>query len=312
MLITESRLRQIIRDEMISIKNSKKIREAIVDIPSEKLSDIFDDEGKLHREVANTIRDAITKTQNWLSKTYNLRISEIFVVGAAVTFQYAPESDIDISVVIPNITKEQLKAVDDWMSVNLDYPNWSVNGSSRPYQFKPMANNNNYKHVDAAYDPIGQKWVKKPEFHKSKEEFEKRVANPESQERDLYAKVERNIKPSLQRLYLALLSDEQLKESLSPNLEELFISAYKRYEVIKNLRSKSYQQEPEGLISQNWGRGNLIYKFLDREGYTDVYSMIKTAIKSKFEKVDQKFIEDLKEKLEKVITDEEGYQVATS
>ena len=33
-----------------------------------------------------------------------------------------------------------------------------------------------------------------------------------------------------------------------------------------------------GRISQNWGAGNIIFKFLERDGYIDLFKMIKKAL----------------------------------
>ena len=67
-------------------------------------------------------------------------------------------------------------------------------------------------------------------------------------------------------------------------------TVYKVYEKIKNMRGKAYSGKDKRVqqrISQNWGTGNIIYKFLDREGYNDVFAMIKKAVRSNFEIVDQ-------------------------
>ena len=285
------------------------VQEAIIDAPSERLSDIFDDNGVMRQEVTNIIRDAVSKLRQWLSQTYpGLDVTEVFVVGAAVTYQFAPTSDVDISVVIPGMNAEQADAIDDWMADNLVYPDWSVEGSSRPFQFKPMENNKNYAHVDSAYNPFENSWIKEPDLQHAQAEFERYVTDPESKENKMYQAVERAIQPSLQRLYQALES-EVVNEAASEALKDLLLKAYKRYEKIKTMRKKAYSADPgeTGRISQNWWTGNIIYKFLDREGYTDVYGDIKKAVKSKFANLDQSFLDGLKQKLARVVSDEIGF-----
>jgi len=292
---------------------NKYIKEAIVDVPAEKLSDIFDDNGVINEKVVSVIEDAKNKIEKFLQTNYKgFQVTEMFIVGAAVTYQFSPISDIDISVVIPQMTKER-KPINEWMETNLIYNNWSVAGSKRPFQFKPLSSNGNYANADAAYDPFTKKWLKKPDFQKAKQEYEKIISDPQSNERQLYIKYEKMIQPSLQRLYSALESDK-LQESISNELQNLFKSAFKRYEILKTKRSSSYEQAPEktGLISQNWGTGNVLYKFLDREGYNEVYEYIKKAIKSNFEIVDQNYLNTLKQMLQKVLASEHGYSVSES
>ena len=293
---------------------NKYLKEAIVDVPAEKLSDIFDDNGVINEKVVSIIKDAKNKIEKFLQTNYKgFQVTEMFIVGAAITYQFSPSSDIDITVIIPQMTKENRKPINDWMETNLTYNNWSVAGSDRPFQFKPLNSNGNYDNADAAYDPFGKKWLKKPDFQKAKQEYEKIISNPQSKERQLYIGYERAIQPSLQRLYSALESNK-LQESISNELQNLFKSAFKRYEILKTKRGSSYEQAPEktGLISQNWGTGNVLYKFLDREGYNEIYEYIKKAIKSNFEIVDQKYLNNLKQMLQKVVTSKHGYSVSES
>jgi hypothetical protein len=270
--------------------------EAIVDVPSKKLSDIFDDNGKMKKEVVNTIHRGIKEIQTAFPK---LEITDYFVVGAAVTYQYTDESDIDTTVVVSkDLDKDLFKKVDKWIEHNLD-PKYKY--GKRPYQFKINANGRENKNADAAYDVKKQEWIKAPDAERTSADYEKVVNDPNSYERKIYMSVERSIQPSLQRL------DQQIKKdnSLTNAVKELMQSAYKKYEIIKNFRGKSYgsDKRTDSRISQNWGVGNVIYKFLDREGYINVFSEIKRAIKSNYD-VDLK---ELSSKLNKVVNDEIGY-----
>ena len=270
--------------------------EAIVDAPSKKLSDIFDDNGKMKNEVVNTIHRGIKEIQTAFT---GLEITDYFVVGAAVTYQYTDESDIDTTVVVSkDLDKDLFKKVDKWIEHNLD-PKYKY--GKRPYQFKINAKGRENKNADAAYDVRKQEWIKAPDAERTSADYEKVVNDPKSYERKIYMAVERSIQPSLQRL------DQQIKKdnSLTNAVKELMQSAYKKYEIIKNFRGKSYgsDKRTDSRISQNWGVGNVIYKFLDREGYTNVFSEIKHAIKSNYD-VDLK---ELSSKLNKVVNDEIGY-----
>jgi len=297
------------------------VQEAIIDAPSERLSDIFDDKGSLKPQVVAIVQDAIKKFNQWLAQEYSdLKVTEVFIVGAAVTYQFGKTSDIDTTFVIPGMNAEQRNVIDDWMEQNLIYPDWSVEGSQRPWQFKPLENNNNYVNADSAYDPLQDKWLKEPSLEKAKQQYGSHVSDPGSKENKAYKAVERSIQPTLQRLYRAIeqmpldapLGQSSLAEKLGEagSVPDLMAHAYKIYQKIKDYRGSAYEEDPSntGRISQNWGSGNIIYKFLDREGYTDIFSQIKKAIKSNFKIVDQAFLQDLKQKLSNVIGDEIGFK----
>lgn len=274
----------------------EQLGEAIVDTPSKKLSDIFDETGKMKPEVANTIHQGIREIQEAFP---NIKILDYFVVGAAVTYQYTDESDIDTTIVVSkDIDKDLFKKIDKWIEQNLD-PKYKY--GKRPYQFKININGRESRNADASYDVRNQEWIKAPDAARTSADYQKIVNDPKSYERKIYATVERSIQPSLQRL------DRQIKKdnSLTDDVKKLMQAAYKRYEIIKNFRGKSYgsDKRTNSRISQNWGVGNVIYKFLDREGYNDVFSTIKQAIKSNFD-LD---IKKLSSQLNRVVDDEIGY-----
>ena len=99
-------------------KVKKVIRESIVDLVSNKLSDIFDKNGKVKKEVVEVINNGIYSIKNNFTE---LKIIDYFIVGASVTYQYGSDSDIDIQVVIDKDTsKEFMTEVDDWIDLNLD------------------------------------------------------------------------------------------------------------------------------------------------------------------------------------------------
>tara|TARA_Y100000593_G_scaffold93190_1_gene187169 strand:+ start:6272 stop:7189 length:918 start_codon:yes stop_codon:yes gene_type:complete len=279
-------------------------QEAIVDVVAERLPDVFDDEGNMKDEVVNIVKDGIGKLKQWLAGSFpDLEISEVAVVGAAVTYQYGPESDVDVSVVIPGLG-ENRGAIDDWMEANLVYDNFKGDDNSdRPYEFKPMGDNKGWAHVDAAYDPFSMDWIKKPDIEKAKEMHGKKMGS-DSREQKAYKRVEENLQKHFKELYSVLTSTDDPAAILNACKK-----AYKRKSAMKAMRSRSFDSETEqGYISQNWGFGNVLYKMLDREGYTDVLDILKKVVKNNDLASQRSFLNKLKAALEKVINDELGYQ----
>ena len=280
-------------------------KEAIVDVVAEKLSDVFGEDGKLTPEVSGKVKEAIQKTKQWLSQEHpELDVTEAFVVGAAVTYQYGPGSDIDVSLVIPGVG-DKWSVVDKWLEKNLAYPNYKgPDGSDRPYQFKPMENNLGYDNVDAAYDPMSEQWLKKPDISKAKEMYDKKMGS-NSREQKAYAKVEKNLKKHYQKLLNVLESTQDPQEIINACLE-----TYKRKGSLKATRGMAFKKTETGYVSQNWGFGNVIYKMLDRDGYLQVFDLIKKLKKDNDLVSNPEFINKLKSALQESLDDQLGFHGA--
>jgi len=280
-------------------------KEAIVDVVAEKLADVFGKDGKLTPEVSSKVKGAIQKTKQWLSQEHpELEITEAFVVGAAVTYQYGPGSDIDVSLVIPGVG-DKYSIVDKWLENNLAYPNYKgPDGSDRPYQFKPMDNNLGYDNVDAAYDPMSEQWLKKPDISKAKEMYDKKMGSG-SREQKAYAKVESNLKKHYQKLLNVLESTQDPQEILKACME-----TYKRKSSLKATRGMAFKKTETGYVSQNWGFGNVIYKMLDRDGYLQVFDLIKKLKKDNTLASKSEFVDKLKSALQESLDDQLGFHGA--
>lgn len=290
----------------LSIRQLKKIiKEAIIDTVSNKLPEIFDENERLIPEVRNTIITAIESLKQWLRQNHpELQVTQVFVVGAAITYQYGPGSDIDVSVVIPGLGSKR-SVVNNWMEKNLVYPNFEPgNGISRPYQFKPMEDNNNYLNADAAYDPFAQKFLKKTDREQAQSMYDKRMF-ADSYENKMYDSLEQILQTNFKELYDTITTSQDSQE-----IKQNIISTYKRKKVLKDLRSASYNQNPDtGFVSQNWGSSNVVYKMLDRSGYLDIFNIIEPVAKYN-SPVTPDLLSDLKDSLEVVINDEIGWSGA--
>ena len=150
--------------------------------------------------------------------------------------------------------------------------------------------------------------------------YKSKIKSPDSQENKIYTKMEKFVRPSLEKLY------QSLKDSLDKEtLKQRIIFAYSKYGeyskldptakvdkkkegFIKKFRSSAYEKDIEtNYVSQNWGTGNVIYKMFDEENYISVYDLLKTIIKKdKFS--DEQILKELENRLEKVINDEIGYK----
>lgn len=289
-------------------KRSLSFLEAIVDQPSQNLSDIFDEEGKLKQEVINTIQKGIQEIK---AQFPQLPIDDYFLVGAAVTYQYSNGSDIDTTVSVPRANDQMFKQANDWIGSNLD-PKYKF--GQRPYQFKVSKGTRQQTAAfDAVYDVLAQiktgkpSWIKAPNQSKTQSNFRQFIGNSQSKENQLYTTIERTIQPSLQRL-LTLINTT--KGQLTDEIKRQIQTVVDRYKIIKNLRGKSYDgpadPRDQGKISNNWGVGNVVFKFLDREGYLEAFKLLKNMVQSNYQNFTSN-VNQLVQTLSKVANDEHGF-----
>ena len=310
------------RDDMnenkrIYNKITIKLKEAITDTPSKSYSNIFEPNGKIKKEVKSKIEEGI----EIIKKNFpDLKIDDYYLVGAAVTLQYGEDSDIDTTVVVsPDTEKDYLHKVDKWVEKYLDAKFYYDN---RPYQFKlSFKTRDNLDSADSAYDVKVDNWIKKPDYEKTMSMYNNKISNTKSDENKIYYGFEKFVQRSLKKLQQSLI-DNKDENDIIRNMK----LAYSKYgEIskvgsekvtddnqegfIKKFRSSAYSREIEpGYVSQNWGKGNVIYKMFENEGYLQVFNILKDIIKNGTYG-DEKLRQHLKTALEKVTEDEIGFKI---
>lgn len=288
-----------LRLEKSYLINKGLLKEAIVDQPSKNLSDIFQ-KGKLNPKVKKTIIDGLNRIKQQFP---DLNIIDSFMVGAAVTFQYSPESDIDTTVTIDKDTPEDLmKKADKWIEANLDGKvKWL---GKRPFQWKiSKGTRNELSSADSAYDLMRDTWIKQPSFEKSMEMYNKKIKDEKSLENNVYRKAEPIIQNSLKNLLDAINTGDDSK--VAPAVA----NSYNKYEkFIKGNRKETYGGEVEkGFVSNNWGYGNVLYKFFDREGYNNAFSLMSKMVKNNDFK-NQEILDKLKSTIPVLLKSKPGYE----
>ena len=282
---------------------------SIVDPVAEDLSGIFEN-GVLKEEVSKTIGDQIRNIQNHFP---DLDILDYYLIGASVTYQYDPESDIDTTVVIPkNMSPEEYTIVDKWIEKNIDDKEYY---NQRPYNFKitPETSGENSS-ADAIYNVKNKSWIRRPSRQRAAEEYAELIANKDSYENKIYKLLEKILKRNIENLHKASVNNLSTIDDIgvSDELQSIMRAAYDRYAVIKKWRNQGFEGLDERVrsderISANWATGNIMYKLLEDEGYHDVYRMAKEAIKSDFKMVDKSFLQTLISEIDDVRDDEIGF-----
>lgn len=272
--------------------------EAVIDAPSYNLSDLFTKEGKMQPEIRETINRVMA---NLSQKFPQVKILDYFVTGSGVTQQYNKDSDIDTSIVLAKDTSPELQKEFKEYCREVEKTVAPFNGA-RPYQFTPQtAQRNEITNVDAAYDIKQDTWIKRPDVTKVNTDYQNIIADPNSKEHQLYSTAERSIQPTLQRLHAGVnnnIDTEKLKYFIEKALHS--------YEIIKKWRGRMYSQDSGNRISQNWGPGNIIYKFLNAEGYIKVFEFLKSIKKTNY-RIDDSIKTSLSNLLRSVVDDEIGF-----
>jgi len=256
----------------------------VVDLPTKELSDVFEPGStKMRDDVVAKINSGLARIQAYLDAEHaGIKVVGHEVIGAAVTHQFTEKSDIDTTVFI-NIGEDdrRFKTINDWIGDNVD---GTMFHGQRPFQFKIKPDStmgSQGSNADAIYDPTTQEFRKRQSPEAAAAGFRSLIESGRSEERLAYRRMEEEIRGmtrSWARVGRRALESGRPNEHakwLAPQAREI-LKAFKR---IKDTRGESYRQPtPQGRISQNWGSGNIIFKFLERDGYIDLFKMIKAAL----------------------------------
>jgi len=260
---------------------------SIVDPIMEGLSDVFErGTEKFTPEVSRNIQHGLSVISSYLSKFHpGVKITHHEVIGAAVTHQYTPKSDIDTTVFI-NIseTDPRFKIINDWIGKNVDN---TMYFGKRPFQFKIRPDSSvgaQNANADAIYDPTEGRFVKKQDLIAASRSYRQLVESGGSAERKEYSRLKERLR-GMARSWAKV--GRQALESGKPSLSRKWLEPQARemaaaLKRAKSLRGEAYSQPAApGRISQNWGRGNILFKMLERDGYIELFSLIKKALENR-------------------------------
>ena len=191
---------EVITETMVP---NNSVQEAVVDTPQETLCDIFTPEGKLKDQVGNLVLSSIKAIT---TKFPEAQLQDYWMVGATVTYQYSPTSDIDTTLVYdPNTPKETFDKIWDFSrTLEKQLPDWM---GKRPFQFTPQkgGSRSNIPNADGAYDVLKQTWIKEPPGPKDVSNmYQQDIGDAGGAIRKTYSAAERSVQPILQRLAVGL------------------------------------------------------------------------------------------------------------
>jgi hypothetical protein len=271
---------------------------AVTHRPSSSLSDIFvSGTEKLRPEVSAGIRNGISKISSYLKENHpGVEIKHYELIGAAVTHQYGPTSDIDTTVFI-NLSDEgktsgQFKQINAWIGEHVDGEKFG----ERPFQFKimPVSKRGKNDHADAVYDPVNEDFIKRQNYEAATEAYQSIIESPDSPDREAYKNLEIKLQgyikswANLGRSALNAFASGGMHRGYETWLRQRYNLILKSVDALKGRRRESYRAgvTQGGRTSLNWNSANTIFKMLSDEEYIDVFDLAKKALYNNSRKID--------------------------
>jgi len=240
---------------------------SVVDPVKPKLNTNILQNGKIKTDVKELILQAIEK----ISKIINYEIEKVWLVGSSLTFQYTPESDIDVTVFVKADEDELLelnKIAKDKFNEKIYIKKHPVNfhfNSGRYYRFK----------ADAIYDLSNDKWIKKPEAISEKEIHELIKGCQNVKEFNEILQEYSLLKDMLEKF-------EGDNQSLKDIFEQLFKVNY-LFNKIRDIRREDFnKRKDKNIPSANYRCSNIIYKLLENYGLGNLSDVIARFIQLRF------------------------------
>ena len=295
--------------------------QSVLDVPRHtletKIWDVSKDPPVLKEEVKNEILKRLKDYINdILAMSMTSVVDKVYLVGGICTYQWRPDSDIDVTVVMnSNIIDEvdlQLlrEYVGDLNGENYDTTLHPINYYFR-FDLKPISH-------DAIYDVLEEKWIKLPPTLPLPYDPEIRFSNVWQKARewaenvdDILGELRRDIVDYdyIENFLREVPNDAYgwLEDKLQRKLQEIeadIRDAVFEYLKLHSERKHSYEQFEQmpikDVISLSWLPADIKYKFAERYKYTELLSALRRILREnekEGESLSEEDIPKIKEKM---------------
>lgn len=206
------------------------------------------------------LRDKITQAASKIENSLGVSIKKIWLIGSSLTYQWTPESDIDINLSIDEKDSDRLKILNKTLAEEF---NELIFLGKHPINFHFTGGRYLKFKADAIYDVQSDKWIKKPQAL-SDDDIEDLIKNCSS------LKEFSDILKEYIKLQKMLENYKGERSELNKILEQAFI-VNNIFNEIRNIRREEFKKKPEkGLHSANERCSNVIYKLLEQYGLGDL------------------------------------------
>lgn len=111
---------------------------------------------RVRPEILDQAKDVVER----IAQKYDIDINKIWIIGSSLTYQWTPESDIDVTIFIEKMSPEELTELNKDIAAEFNEKHYVA---QHPLNFHVVSGKYYKFKSDAIYDVETDKWVKKPE-----------------------------------------------------------------------------------------------------------------------------------------------------
>jgi hypothetical protein len=261
----------------------KTLDESILDPIHKTLNkNIFGDDKKMLPKVRQYLMDTFNE---WLTNNteYDPKdIKSMELVGSNCGFQYGETSDVDVNIILPQMTKDEIDEIWGQLPNGNELP-----GTDHPINYYLLPDKKDETHYDAIYDILKNDWVKKQKKEAIKipysyvmhiarffmEAIDLRLAEYQRDKRELESYEEQIKEADIESDKKDIQDAIELKKTeILADLDSLLVAL----NMVHAFRGEAFDSsyEPYFLInivtkSPNYSVNNVVYKILEKHGYVD-------------------------------------------
>lgn len=220
--------------------------------------------GKFEPEARKNILRHVAK----IASDLDLDVVKTWIVGSSLTYQWTPQSDVDVTIFV-NVDKNELKKLN--RHIDETYNDMLFIG---PHPVHFHCNTGKYLRfkADAIYDLDHDKWIKEPQS---------------LNEHDIQNMIEHC--SSLDEFNETLEAYLELKNLLASHadMQEIIKQAIRvslLFEDVRDMRREEFNKKQDSnLPSANWRCSNIIFKLLENHGLGDLAEMVSESLSARFD-----------------------------
>lgn len=246
-------------------KSKNSIQYSIIDPPQSHFDSKVISENKINSHLKKTILNAV----HLIQKQIKPKIKKVWIIGSSLTYQWQPESDIDVTLFVDNTSDEGLIVLNKYSAENY---NEKIYIDRHPINFHFITGEYDHYRADAIYNLTEDKWIKKP-----------RKSNYEDIEKLIQVSANSSEFKSALENYLELQQMIDQYDNSEESLKDIIKKAFEvnnLYEQIRDARREDFKSAigKDGQPSANYNKSNIIFKLLEKKGLDSLESQISELI----------------------------------
>jgi len=246
-------------------KSKQSVQYSIIDPPKSHFDEKVISKNKINSSLKTTIFNAV----HLIQKQVKPKIKKVWIIGSSLTYQWTPESDIDVTLFVDNISDEGLITLNKFSS---EHYNEKIYIDRHPINFHFITGEYDHYRADAIYNLSSDEWIKRP--RKSNYEDIEKLIHISANSAEFQSALENYLE--LQKM---IDKYDGSQESLKDIIEKAF-EVNTLYEKIKDARREDFKSMTgkENQPSANYNKSNVIFKILEKQGLDSLESQISELV----------------------------------